>query len=174
MFHSVCPAESYALSALNSSARSSNPTRTPTRTPVPPTATPVPTEPTATPGWPTPPAPPEGHVELNGSSFNSKNTVVGTFVLDIAIDTPFTVYAVLIGPDGVMVNASDLKTSLMPLVVNYPGLAMPFSYPFLSAKIPTKWPKGQYEAVVAFFDPSKPITERQDAFLNVSTKFTIQ
>jgi hypothetical protein len=84
------------------------------------------------------------------------------------------VFAVLIRPDGVMVNASDLKTSLRPLVVNYPGLAMTFSYPFLSAKIPTKWPKGSYEAVVAFFDPSKPITGRGDVFLDVSAKFTIQ
>jgi hypothetical protein len=72
-----------------------------------------------------------------------------------------------------MVNASDLKTSLRPLVVNYPGLAMPFSYPFLSAKIPKKWPKGSYEAVVAFFDPAKPITGRADAFLDVSARFSV-
>jgi len=141
----------------------------PTRTPVPPTATPVPAEPTVT---PTPL--PHGHAELNGSSFNSKSTVVVTFVLDNAIARPFTVFAVLIRPDGMMVNASDLKSSLRPLVVNYPGLGMPFSYPFMSARIPKKWPKGGYEAVVAFFDPSKPITGRGDAFLDVSAKFTIR
>jgi hypothetical protein len=100
--------------------------------------------------------------------------VKGTFVLDSAIERPFTVFAVLIRPDGVMVNASDLKSSLQPLVVNYPGLAMPFSYPFLSAKIPKKWPKGGYEAVVAFFDPNKPITGRADAFLDAGAKFAVQ
>ena len=60
------------------------------------------------------------------------------------------------------------------LEVNYPGLAIPFSNRFMSAKIPKKWPKGGYEAVVAFFGPNKPITGRADAFLDVSAKFTIQ
>jgi hypothetical protein len=44
----------------------------------------------------------------------------------------------------------------------------------MSAKIPKKWPKGSYEAVVTFFNPSKPITGRADAFLDVSAKFTIR
>jgi hypothetical protein len=72
-----------------------------------------------------------------------------------------------------MVNASDLKTALRPLVVNYPGLEMPFSYSFMSVKIPKKWPKGSYEAVTAFFDPSKPITGRGDAFLDASARFSV-
>jgi len=146
------------------------PTMTPTRTPTAtPTETPVPSEPTVT---PTPL--PQGHAELNGSSFTSKSRVVVTFILESAIERPFTVYAVLIRPDGKMVNVRNLKTPLRPLVVNYPGLAMPFSYPFLSAKIPKKWPKGGYEAVAAFFDPNKPITGRPDAFLDASAKFTVR
>ena len=116
----------------------------------------------------------EWHVWLNGSSFKPKSTVVGTFVLDSAIERPFTVYAVLIMPGGEMVNAANLKTRLQPLVVNYPGLNPPFSYQFLSVKIPKDAPKGGYEAVVAFFDPSKPITARGDAFLDASAEFTIR
>ena len=99
---------------------------------------------------------------------------MGTFVLDSAIERPFTVYAVLIMPGGEMVNAANLKTRLQPLVVNYPGLNPPFSYQFLSVKIPKDAPKGGYEAVVAFFDPSKPITARGDAFLDASAEFTIR
>jgi len=44
----------------------------------------------------------------------------------------------------------------------------------LSTNIPTGAPKGSYEMVVAFFDPSKPITGRGDAFLDVSSHFIIQ
>ena len=43
-----------------------------------------------------------------------------------------------------------------------------------SAKIPKKWPKGSYEVVVAFFDSSKPIMDRADAFLDASETFTVQ
>jgi hypothetical protein len=111
---------------------------------------------------------------MNGSSFKAKTaTVVGTFGLDSAIKIPFTVYAVVIRPDGMMVNTSNLKTALRPIVASYPGLEMPFSYSFLSVKIPKKWPKGSYEVVAAFFNPSKPITGRGDAFLDASARFSV-
>jgi hypothetical protein len=55
-----------------------------------------------------------------------------------------------------------------------PRLGAPFRYGLLAMFIPSGAPKGKYELVVAFFDPTKPIHSRADAFLDVSAKFIIQ
>jgi len=97
------------------------------------------------------------------------------FTLNSSIQRPFTAYAVIIMPGGKMLNASNLSSALRPVVTDMPGLSAPFVSHFLSTKIPRNWPPSTYyEVVVAFFDPGKPITGRGDAFLDVSTGFTIQ
>jgi hypothetical protein len=94
-------------------------------------------------------------------------------VLDSPITASFTAYAAVIMPDGRMRNASDLKTALRPVVVDYPGLGMPFDYRFLSIQIPKRWPKGEYGVAAAFFDPSKPVTVRSDALLDARATFIV-
>jgi hypothetical protein len=145
------------------------PTATRTRTPVPPI--PAPTE---SPGAFTPTPFPRAHVELNAASFRARSMVTGVFVLDSPVAVPFTAYAAVVLPDGRMVNAADLKPRLQPVVVNHPGLGMPFRHRFLAGKIPKRCPGGEYAAVAALFDPSMPITGRNDAFLDASARFEVR
>lgn len=77
-------------------------------------------------------------------------------------------------PDGFMLDALTLGPNLKSVVSNAARLAPPYSYPLLSLNLPAGVPLGRYEVATAFFDPSKPITRRADAFLDVSAKFTIQ
>jgi hypothetical protein len=95
-------------------------------------------------------------------------------VLSESIERPFTAYAVIILPNGSMLNARTLDTPLRPVVTNIPSLSAPFQFPLLSTTIPPGAPKGIYEIVAAFFDPTKPITGRGDAFLDVSATFAIE
>jgi len=77
-------------------------------------------------------------------------------------------------PNGSMLDAITLSPALKPVASNVPGLAAPFTYTLLSTRIPTGAPVGAYEIVTVFFDPSKPITGRGDAFLDVSRRFSIR
>jgi len=73
-----------------------------------------------------------------------------------------------------MLNAKTLDSPVKPVASNMPRLGAPFRYGLLAMFIPSGAPKGKYELVVAFFDPTKPIHSRADAFLDVSAKFIIQ
>ncbi len=99
---------------------------------------------------------------------------MATFQLNESITRPFTAFAVVILPNEAMLNALTLDTPLKPVASNVPSLSAPFQFPLLSTTIPPGAPKGTYELVVAFFDPTKPITSRADAFLEASSTFTIQ
>lgn len=117
---------------------------------------------------------PRVEVLLNGDIFGAGSQFQATFQLNGSIAQPFTAYAVVILPNGSMLNALTLKAPIQPVVANMQGLDAPFSYPLINRNIPGGAPKGEYEIVAAFFDPSKPIHSRADAFLDVKAKFTIQ
>jgi hypothetical protein len=135
----------------------------------PPTATPTAT-PTSTPI-------PQAEIVLNGSTFSRGDPFTATFQLNESITRSFTAYAVVILPNGSMLNALTLDKRLEPVATNVPGLAVPdgpFTYPLINTAIPGAAPLGNYEVVAAFFDPTKPITGRADAFLEANGPFTIQ
>jgi hypothetical protein len=111
---------------------------------------------------------------LNGTSFKAGEQLVATFKLNEPIEKLFTVYAVLVMPNGRMLNARTLNTPLKPVAKNVRRLDAGFTYKILSTTIPRGAPKGHYEIVVAFFDATKPFHGRSDAFLEASAKFSIQ
>jgi hypothetical protein len=135
----------------------------------PPTATPTVT-PTSTPT-------PQAEIILNGSSFSRDEQFTATFQLNESITRPFTAYAVVVLPNGSMLNALTLDRPLEPVATNVPRLTVtdgPFTYPLINTLIPGGAPLGNYEVVAAFFDPTKPITGRADAFLEASGPFSIK
>ena len=117
---------------------------------------------------------PAAEILLNGESFSPGQQLTATFRLNEPIEKLFTVYEVLVMPNGKMLNARTLDVPLKPVAARVNGLPAGFSYQLLSTTVPPGAPKGEYELVAAFFDPSKPIHGRQDAFLDVSAKFAIQ
>ncbi len=155
------------------------PVPTPTVTPTSqytatPTRTPTQMSPTSTPS-PTVPAPvPTAQNDLNGTEFSPGDYFSATFKLNEPIERPFTVFSVIIMPGGSMLDTMTLGPNIKPLASNVPRLDAPFQYPLLSLNLPAGAPIGAYEILVAFFDPSKPITGRADAFLDVSAKFGIR
>jgi hypothetical protein len=110
---------------------------------------------------------------LNGTSFARGDFFSATFKLNSAITQPFTVFSVIIMPGGSMLDTMTLGPNIKPLASNMSRLDAPFTYPLIALNLPAGAPLGQYEVVVAFFDPSKPITGRADAFLDVSARFEI-
>jgi hypothetical protein len=112
--------------------------------------------------------------QLNDTTFNSGDTFTAMFVVNESIERTFTVFAVIITPGGRILNARTLSSEIKPVAKNVRGLNAGFRNQIISTTIPAGGPKGAYELVVAFFDPTKPITGRADAFLDVSSKFTIQ
>jgi hypothetical protein len=138
------------------------PTTTPTRTPTgTPTATPSPT------------AVPQAEMRLSGSSCAPGDYFSATFRLNDAIARPFTAFAVVMLPGGGMLDALSLGSDVKPVASNVPRLD-PLSYPLISLNLPMGAPVGEYEVVAAFFDPSRPITGRADAFLDAGEKFVIR
>jgi hypothetical protein len=113
-------------------------------------------------------------VMLNGSSFSSGAPFLAVFKLNRSVERQFTAYAVFILPNGAMRDAMTLSSEIKPLATNVSALPAGFSYALLSTVIPSGAPNGEYELVVAFFDPTQPITGRGDSFLDVSSKFTIE
>jgi len=73
-----------------------------------------------------------------------------------------------------MVDAMTVSPAIKPVAAWVPYLSAPFIHPLLVTFIPTGAPLGEYEMVAAFFDPSKPMNGKQDAFLEASAKFTIE
>jgi hypothetical protein len=111
---------------------------------------------------------------LNGTTFGPGDFFQAIFILHEPIERPFTAFAIIIIPGGKMLNTRTLSAPLAPVATNVRSLSPPLSYPLLSTTIPPGAPKGEYELLVAFFDPNTKITGRQDAFLQVSAKFTIR
>ena len=128
--------------------------------------------PTPTP-TPTPTPIPQAEIVLNGSSFAPGDPFTAIFKLNQSIERPFTAFAVVIMPNGVMLNALTLDRPLQAVVTNMPRLDATDSYPLIDLIIPAGAPLGNYEVVAAFFDPARPITGRADAFLEASGPFSI-
>jgi hypothetical protein len=126
----------------------------------PPTHTPAPT--------------PKAEIMINESSFGPGNQLTSTFLLHESIGRPFTVFAVIILPNNTMLNALTLSPKIQPVATKVPGLAAGFTRQLLSVKVPPGAPTGEYELVVAFFDPNTKITGRGDAFLDVNARFSIR
>jgi hypothetical protein len=111
---------------------------------------------------------------LNGTSFKAGEQLVASFKLNEAIETMFDVYAVLvIPPNGKMLNAMTLDRPVRPLARKVKKLPAGFTYQLMSKTIPPGAPKGEYEIAVVFFDGTRPYRRRADAFLDVSSRFTI-
>jgi len=122
---------------------------------------------------PTPtPTPPAGIV-LNGEWFKHGDLLQATFKLNESISKPFKAYAVLILPDGKMLNALTMDTPPKPVVAYAPGLDAPSTYPLINRNIPNGAPLGNYEILAAFFDPAKQVTGRDDAFMLASGIFKV-
>jgi hypothetical protein len=113
-------------------------------------------------------------MDMNGTSFNAGDQLTVTFKVNEDITTPFTAFAVIIRPNGSMLNARTLNTPLRPVAKNIPSLKPPFSFPLLNVTVPAGLPKGTYEIAVVFFAANTRITKRGDAFLDVNSTFTIQ
>jgi VWFA-related protein len=146
----------------------STPTPTPTRMPTQgpeSTDTPVPTV--------TPTPVPTAVIELNGTSFSARQQLTAMFRVNKAIERLFNVYAVLVMPNGKMLNARTLDRPVRPLARKVKSLQAGFTYQLISKTIPAGAPKGEYEIAVVFFDATKPYRIRADAFLDVSAKFII-
>jgi len=152
---------------------STTPTATPTETPsgssptptMTPTPSPTPTE--------TPTPTPQAEILMNGSSFNPGDALEARFVLHKTIENAFTAFAVVILPDGTMLNVTTLTPKPELVVENMQGLVAPFEFPLLAAVVPPGVLSGGYEIVVALFDPQGPINRREDAFLDVSARFSV-
>jgi hypothetical protein len=119
-------------------------------------------------------SPGQAQVDLNDTSFGTGDQITATFNLNEDITTPFTAFAVLILPNGSMLNARTLDAPPRPVATGIPGLSEGFSYPLLNTAIPAGAPKGTYEIAVVFFAANAPITGRNDAFLDVSSTFTVE
>ncbi|MEI6632397.1 MAG: M28 family metallopeptidase [Chlamydiota bacterium] len=129
-----------------------------------------------TPGpTPTPSPTPEAQagITLNGTSFAAGDSFTSRFILNRSIERLFTAYAVIILPDGSMLDAITLGP-VTPVASSVHGLASPFTYPLLSTTVFPGAPTGAYEIVAAFFDPCRPITGRGDAFMEAAARFTIR
>jgi len=158
------------------------PTNTPTITPTatrtvtpPPTVTPTSTITPPVTETPTVTPVPTAAVIMNDTTYPPGYQCTATFTLNQPITHPFTVYAVIIMPDGkTMLDMMTLSPKIKPVAIGVPSLPAGFSRQLLSITIPWSAPKGEYELLVAFFDPNTRITGRQDAFLQVSAKFIIQ
>jgi len=86
----------------------------------------------------------------------------------------FTVYAVIVVPDGSMLDALTLGPNLKPIASNVNGLSEGFVYTLMDLRIPAGAPAGNYILMVGFFDPKAKISGPSDAFLLVQTPFSIK
>jgi hypothetical protein len=116
---------------------------------------------------------PVAKIVLNNPETRIGGQVDAWFMLREPIDCPFTAFAVIIMPNGKMLNALTLDTPVRPVAENVSRLPAPFSYLLISTTVPPGAPKGVYELVTAFFYVDKTIGSRADAFLETSASFTI-
>jgi len=118
---------------------------------------------------------PPAEIVLNGTSFKPGEQLVATFKLNDPVEKLFTAYAVIMMPDGrTMLDMMTLSPKIKAVVTKVRGFPAGFGCSLLSIVIPPGAPGGEYELLVAFFDPNSRITGRQDAFLQTSAKFSIQ
>lgn len=134
-----------------------------------PTPTPVPPPPP-----PTPTPVPHGAVVLNRASLSAGAPFTARFRLDRSVKQPFSAYAVIVMPDGAMLNAATLSSPVRPLAAMMPGLAAPFTHTVVQTDVPAVAPRGRYAVLVAFFDPWGPVTGRGDAFFSAEAAFEIE
>jgi hypothetical protein len=113
-------------------------------------------------------------VLCNGGQFGAGDFLNVTFRLNKTVEQPFTAYALLIMPNGRMMNARTLNRPLKPVARAVPVLHAPFSFTLLSKNIPGVALKGEYELVVAFFAYGRPIHGRSDAFLEARVTFAVE
>ena len=96
------------------------------------------------------------------------------FILSELINRSFTAFSVIYMPNGALLNTLTLSPEIQAVATNVPGFAEGFSYPLLAVVVPDGAPLGEYELVVAFFDPTRPITGTGDAFFIVSKPFSVR
>lgn len=123
---------------------------------------------------PTPTPTPQAEIVLNGTTFSTGQPFTATFRLNRSVEQPFTAYAVVVLPDGFMLDALTLGPEIKPVASNVPRLDAPFTHPLMSLNIPAGAPLGNYQVMAGFFTPGKPISGPQDAFLLATGPFTIQ
>lgn len=116
---------------------------------------------------------PAARVSVNGESFSPSQQLISTFKANEPIARPFTAFAVVILPDGTMLDAKTLTTDLQPVASNVPRLDPGFETIILETPIPPGAPAGAYEIVGLFFDPAKRIEGRTDAFLDAGARFKV-
>ena len=155
----------YCIETAPTPTITTTPTRTHTRTPT--------KTPTRTPTR-TPTSIPQAEVVLNGTTFNVGSPFTATFKLNRSIERPFTAYAVVVMPDGFMLDALTLGPEIVPVAENVPRLDAPFTYPLLSLNIPAGAPLGGYQVMAGFFAPGQSVTKPEDAFLLATSPFTIK
>jgi hypothetical protein len=110
---------------------------------------------------------------LNSPEAKIGSQVDAWFMLHKSIEHPFTAFAIIIMPNGKMLDARTLSPLLKPMAKNVTRLSAPFSYALLSTAVPKGAPKGVYQVVTAFFYTGTTIRSRSDAFLEASASFTI-
>ena len=116
---------------------------------------------------------PTAQVSVNGESFSPGQPLRAVFKSNKAIERPFTAFAVVILPDGTMLDAKTLTIDLQPVASNIPRLDAGFETTILEGLIPPGVPLGAYEIVGLFFDPAKRIEGRTDAFLDAGARFKL-
>jgi hypothetical protein len=116
---------------------------------------------------------PEADLVLGGYSFKPGDRFTATFVLNEPIERFFRVGAALVFPNGRMLNLATREFKPGFIATRVPRLRVPFSLPLLSGRVPAFMPDGIYELVVLFFDHGFPVRSRDDAFLQVSSRFKI-
>lgn len=155
----VCAACIPALPTGHGAAWALPPSPTPTLCP---TMTPAPTPTTA-----------PAEIVNGSTAVRPGDPFQSTFRLNQSVARLFTAYAVVVMPDGSMLDALTLGPSIKPVASNIPILNAPFQYPLLSLIVPAGAPPGPYQVLAGLFDPAQPITKPEDAFLLASGPFSI-
>lgn len=97
---------------------------------------------------------PKAQILLN-ASYGAGDRLTAMFKLNEAIAQQFTAYAAIMLPDGkTMLDMMTLSPKIKPVATKIPGLPADFSCQLLSVTVPATAPKGVYELLVGFTDPS--------------------
>jgi hypothetical protein len=92
-----------------------------------------------------------------------------------AITRPFTAYAFIARSttDKLYDAAHGFSRDLKPVAEKVPGVPAGFRRTLRTDDIPSDFGPGSWNFYIAFFDPDKPMTKPEDAFLLVSTPFNL-
>jgi hypothetical protein len=92
-----------------------------------------------------------------------------------AITRPITAYAFIARSttDTLYDAAHGFSRDLKPVAERMPGLPAGFKRTLRTEDIPSDLGGGTWNLYIGFFDPDKPITKPDDAFLLVSTPFNM-